>query len=456
MKHKLNIILADDEDIVLRTVGKYLCKSGHNVDEASDGLAALKLIEQNDYDLGLIDVKMPKIDGISLLAKVNEIRPKMSIAIITGHGDMKTAIEALKLGAADFMTKPIKFLELDAVLERIARFSELRHNAHRLRETIKTIQSSSTLRPENRTLVGASPAMLKVREQIRQAVESGCDTILITGETGTGKEVVARSIHFQANSDESPFIAVSCPSLPETLIESELFGHVKGAFTGATEDKAGCFELADGGTLLLDEVADLSATAQASLLRVLETRKLRRVGSSKEISVKVRVIAATNTPIKELIEEGEFRQDLFYRLDVYSIHLPPLRKRRGDILPLAEYFLKTYAKARKIDYEGFSEEANNLLLNYDFPGNARELRNIVERAAILCKSGIIHPEHLSIPKSPAREENFPQAFQSEEDKERARIKEALEETKWNRREAAEKLGMGYSTLRYKIKVLGIK
>ncbi|MBC8232089.1 sigma-54-dependent Fis family transcriptional regulator [bacterium] len=270
MEHKLNIILADDEDIVLRTIGDYLRDSGHYVDEARDGLAALELIESREYELALLDVKMPGMDGMSLLAKAGEICPEMSVVIITGHGNMDMAIQALRLEAADFLTKPIKFLELDAVLEKSVRLRTLRQDRRRLRDNIRGIQASDALRAVNRNFVGISPATCKVREQIRQAVEVDCETILITGETGTGKEVVARNIHFQVGLPESPFIAVSCPSLPDSLVESELFGHVKGAFTGATNDKAGYFELADGGTLFLDEVADLSASAQANLLRVLE------------------------------------------------------------------------------------------------------------------------------------------------------------------------------------------
>jgi len=456
----LNILLADDEDIIHETIGGHLTESGHSVNDVFDGLAALKAIKEGEYDLALFDLQMPGMDGLSLLAKVREIRPEMSVAIITGHGNMDVAIQALRLGAADFLTKPVKLLELDAVLERIARVNLLRHNLlrldrNRLRQTIKGIHASEDLRLGNRGFVGTSTATRKVREQIRQAVDASCDTILIIGETGTGKEVVAREIHFLAISHECPFIAVSCPAMPDTLVESELFGHVKGAFTGAMEDRPGCFELADGGTLFLDEVADLSASAQAALLRVLETRTLRRIGSSKEITVHIRVIAATNAPLEDLVENREFRSDLFYRLNVFTIHLLPLRQRREDILPLAEHFLSVYAAPRGLRSDGFSEEAKSVLLNYDFPGNARELRNIVERAAILCRSGLILPEHLSLPEySDSRITSRP-ADTEDDGQERMRILNALEEARWNRRQAAEILGMPYSTLRYKIQKLGI-
>ena len=339
----LRILLADDEEIVHQTIGDYLRESGQHVDAARDGLVALKAIEASDYDLALVDIRMPGMDGLSLMARVQEIRPELSVVVVTGHGNLEMAIQALRLGAADFLTKPIKLLELDAVLEKSLRIRDLRQDRRHLRETIRGIQASDDLRVRNRRFVGTSPATRKVCEQIGQAVDAGCDTILITGETGTGKEVAAREIHFQTSSDESPFIAVSCPALPDSLVESELFGHMKGAFTGATADRAGYFELADGGTLFLDEVADLSASAQATLLRVMETRTLRRVGGTKEIRVDLRVIAATNACLEKLVEAGEFRRDLFYRLNVYAIHLLPLRERREDILPLAEHFLSVHA-----------------------------------------------------------------------------------------------------------------
>lgn len=454
MQHKLNIILVDDEDIVLRTIGDYLRDLGHQIDEARDGLAALKIIEENEYELALLDVRMPGMDGISLLAKAGEIHPEMSVVIITGQATLDMAIQAVKLGAVDFLQKPVKLLELDAVLEKSIRIRALRQDKRHLRETIRGIQASNELRTGRRNLVGNSPAIQEVREQIRQAVEAGCDTILITGETGTGKEVVAREIYYQACSDDSPFIAVNCPALPEALVESELFGHMKGAFTGATENKAGYFELADGGTLFLDEIADLSISSQAKLLRVLETRTLRRLGGSKEISVNVLLLAATNTHLEQLVEEGTFRLDLFYRLNVFLIHLLPLRQRREDIIPLAEHFLSTYATSRGLAFDGFSPAAKDLLLRYDFPGNARELRNIIERAAILCRLGAILPEHLNLPES-ADGDISSQPVQFADDEERDRILTALEETKWNRRQAAKKLDMPYSTLRYKIEKLGI-
>jgi DNA-binding NtrC family response regulator len=287
------------------------------------------------------------------------------------------------------------------------------------------------------------------------AVEAKCETVLILGETGTGKEVVAREIHFLAGPDDSPFIAMSCPAIPDTLVESELFGHRKGAFTGATEDKAGYFELANGGTLFLDEIGDLSPAAQAKLLRVLETRTMRRVGASQEIQLNLRLIAATNVPLEELVKAGRFRQDLLYRLNAFVIQLSPLRERREDIIPLAEHFLSLALLRRGLPVAGFSPPAKELLLNYDYPGNARELRNLVERAAILCRSGMIQPEHLGLPPAAPSAPAGPFSEARAAGSERETILQALQAAKWNRRAAAKALGMSYSTLRYKIKVLNL-
>ena len=460
MPPPLHILLADDEEIVHRTLADYLVNAGHQVDDALDGKAALKLAEENDYDLALLDVRMPGMDGLSLLDRIQETRPDTSVVIITGHGDMATAVQALRSGAADLLTKPIDLLELDAALEKASRVRSLRRDKRRLRDTITTIQEAQSLGIGNTRLTGASPATQRAREQIRQAVEAQCATILLSGETGVGKEVAAREIHAQAEAasgspDEGPFIAVSCPALPETLAESALFGHVKGAFTGADADRAGYFEAADGGTLFLDEIADLSAPVQATLLRALEARTIFRIGSAKEVRVDIRIIAATNRDLKTLVESGTFRDDLFHRLNVFTIRLLPLRERREDIVPLAEHFLSTYAAARDLHSDGFSSEAKALLADYDYPGNARELRNLVERAAILCREGQIQAQHIVLgePTQTAPTGEPPEAV---EDDERTRITKALDQARWNRRQAAELLSMPYSTLHYKIKRLGIK
>jgi two-component system, NtrC family, response regulator AtoC len=448
----LRILLADDEEIVHQTLGDYLRESGHEVASVRDGLAGCQALEAHEYDLALVDVRMPGMDGLALLTRAEQLRPDLPVVIVTGQADLKLTVQALRLGAADFLTKPVKLVELDAVLEKVLRLRGLRRDKRRLHGAIRGLQARAEAGSAGTGLVGASPATHQLRQQIREAVEAGCETILITGETGTGKEVTAREIHFCAHAPDVPFIAVSCPALPESLVESELFGHVKGSFTGASQDRIGYFELADGSTIFLDEIGDLPASVQAKILRVLETRSLRRVGASEEITVQVRVIAATNAPLEEHVQSGSFRRDLFYRLNVYRIHLLPLRERREDILPLAEHFLTLYAAPRRLQFGGFSAGARDKLLSYAFPGNVRELRYLVERAAILGRSGQIQPEHLTLP-SAAPAALLPCA---DEDPERAPLLRSLDEAHWNLREAAKRLGVPYSTLRYKMQKLGIK
>ena len=309
---------------------------------------------------------------------------------------------------------------------------------------------------QNRYLVGNSPSTQEVRERIRQAVEANVDTILLTGETGTGKEVVAREIHLQGSSEEQPFIGVNCSALPESLVESELFGHVKGAFTDATTDRAGYFELANSGTLFLDEIVDLPLRIQAKLLRVLDTRTLRRIGGTEEIFVQERVISAFNRDPVPIIKSGQFRSDLYYRLNVFPIHLNPLRERPEDILLLADHFLDAYTAKSGRNFDGFSEGAKSSLLDYQYPGNVRELRNIVERTVVLCppEVSLIGVEYLDI-QGDALEEMSLQSDKSVGENEYERIVQVLTETRWNRRQAAKELGIPYSTFRARMKKLGI-
>jgi DNA-binding NtrC family response regulator len=444
----LRILIIDDEDIVHQTIGEYLVQIGHEIGGAKDGLEAIDLMTESDFDLALMDIRMPRMDGMALLGRVREIQPEMTVVMITGHGTMDTAIQALRLGADDFLTKPIDLSELDAVLEKSRKIGKLRRDKHLLKETVKYIQSSAAI--GGHRLIGHSKATKKVSKQIRLAVGAGCDTILITGETGTGKEVVAREIHALTDASDSPFIAVSCPALPDSLVESELFGHAKGSFTGATEERAGCFELANQGTLFLDEVGDLSAAAQAKMLRALETRTIRRIGGSTEVAVNVLVIAATNINLEEAVETGKFRRDLYYRLNLFTIEVRPLRDRREDILPLAQHFLMSFGGKRGIRLSGFTAEVEASLKQYNFPGNARELRNLVEKAAVLCGSGQIDTDHLQLPSSSQAPGEV-----AHSDHEHDRILLALGRARWNRRQAATILNMPYSTLRYKMKKFGI-
>jgi len=452
MAEPLHILIADDEEIVLSTLGDYLSDLGHEVHTVADGNGAAERISAKEYDLALVDVRMPGKDGMEVLETGGAIRPEMPIVIITGHGSMETAVQALRKGAADFLQKPVKLLELDAVLEKVTTLRDLRIEGRVLKETIRHIQreGGGTGGAES-PYVFASSAMSAVSAEIDRVAASGCDTVLVTGPTGSGKEVVAREIHRRAASGDAPFIAVSCPAIPDTLIESELFGHRKGAYTGAMGDRTGCFQMAHGGTLFLDEIGDLSKGAQAKLLRVLETRSFRRVGGGREVRVDVRIIAATNAPLEERIEAGGFRSDLYYRLNLYTISLPPLKDRTDDVLPLAEYFLEAYSRERGIAFEGIDAPAKEALESYGYPGNIRELKNIVERAAILSGGGSIRLEHLPVVAG----FGSAHAGAGESEGEARRIREALEKTRWNRREAARLLGMPYSTLRYRVRKLGL-
>ena len=450
MNTALDILIVDDEEIVHATLGLYLRQLGHQVEKALDGSTASRMIEKREYDLALFDVHIPEVDGIALLRMVKDKRPEMTVVIITGYGTMDIAVSGLRLGATDFLTKPINFDDLNLVLEKAQLVRDHQRNRRRIHEKNYAVQSQKGGDVRRNGLIGKSAAIAEVRGQLRLAIEAGCDTILLSGETGTGKEVVAREIHFTASPEPGPFIAVSCPALPEALVESELFGHIKGSFTGAIEDRVGCFELANGGTLFLDEIADLSPGAQAKLLRALETRTVRRVGGAKETAINVRVVAATNVPLEALVSTKRFRQDLFYRLNAFTIRLAPLRERREDILPLAEYFLSSFSEAKGLSVAGLSKEAEAMLCAHSYPGNTRELRNLVERVAILRRDGWIEAQDIAqiitiMPSDPV----------STEDMESGRIRFALERARWNRREAAKFLEMPYSTLRHKMRRYGI-
>lgn len=453
MNEHLDILIVDDEQVVHETLGDYLTDLGHRVMHAADGLAGLQSIRETEFDVALVDIRMPRLDGMALIEKAQAICPGTSCVVITGHAEMQTAIEALRRGAADFLVKPVGLEELDAVLAKACRLQQLRRDSLHLREAIRGIQHS-LVRSGGWQFVGNSSAAHRIREQIAEAARAQCKAILITGDTGTGKEVVARALHLASFGEGVPFIPVNCPALPRDLVESELFGHTKGAFTGAGTDRAGAFELADGGTLFLDEIGDLASAAQASLLRVLETRCFRHVGGSKEIAVNVCVIAATNVDVAKSMERGILRRDLYYRLNAYHIHLPPLRERKEDILPLAKHFLAVLGQDRGRICEGITPRAAEWLVRQDFPGNARELRNIIERAWIMYQSSgehgpldILHLSHFIL------EKDSPDV--SRADDELVRLRSALEACRWNRRQAARELGMPYSTLRYKISRFGI-
>ena len=439
MENSLHILLTSDERIICATLKDHLCNLGHQVEVVRDGHTALKKISVQHYDLAFVDLCMPGINDIECLTKVQRNRQETPVVLISGDDTLRKVIEAFRLDAGGVLPQLIQVPNVNGGHKRERRLGKLHRS-----------------RLKNQCFVGNSSATQQVRKRIRQAVEANVDTILLTGETGTGKEVVAREIHRQASLKECPFIAVNCSALPEMLIESELFGHVKGAFTDATRDRPGYFEMANNGTLFLDEIADLPLHTQAKLLRILDTRTLIRVGGTQEISVQERVISAVNKDPAHIVESGQFRDDLYYRLNVFSIHLQPLRERAEDILPLADHFLGAYTARSGRIFEGFSAAAKSSLLDYQYPGNVRELRNIVECSATLCppEVSLIGAEHINIQKGVSAK-LLSQSDQLAGKNESEWILQVLEENRWNRRQTAKKLGMPYSTLRFKMGKLGI-
>ena len=443
MESSMHILLTGNDEIIHTSLRDYLRNLGHQVEVTRDGYTLLKRISAQNYNLVLVDLRIPDINDIELLTKIQQNRQDMRVVLISGTEIMKTLIETLRLDEATILPQSIQPLNFDTERNNGGHTNNLR-TSHPKRQI------------QNEYLVGNSSSTQQVRERIRQVVKANVDTIFITGETGTGKEVVAREIHLQGSSEERPFVAVNCSALSESLVESELFGHVEGAFTGATADRAGYFELANSGTLFLDEIADLAVHIQTKLLRILETRTLIRVGSTQEISFQERVISAFNRDPVSVIKSGQFRSDLFHRLNIFPIHLTPLRERPEDILPLAEHFLGAYTAKSGRSFDGFSEGAKFALLDYQYPGNVRELRNIVERTAILCPPEVsqIGAEHLDI-QGNATEKLPSQSDISVGENEHQWILQALEETRWNRRQAAKNLGLPYSTFRFKMRKLGI-
>ena len=447
----LKVLLAGDDEALRLEIVPFLRESGHRVDEVRDAEAALRRVAVDGYNVALVDVRMLNGNRSSFLGRASDAARDTALVLITDRDDFDSGLDATRGGATDYLRRPVTRFELEDAMRKAAWAGPARRREPGAREAAGSDASRTAVCPAA-CLIGRSPAMARVREQVHAAVETNCRTILVQGETGTGKEVVAHEVHVAASKAGDPFVAVSCPALPETLVESELFGHVKGSFTGATIDKAGCFEAASGGTLFLDEIADLSPAAQAKLLRVLETRSVKRVGGTRELGVDVRLIAATNSPLEELVARQRFRQDLYFRLSVFNIALPPLRERKEDVLPLARHFALTQFAGRGIAIEGLSRGAEELLLGHDYPGNVRELKNIIERAAIVARQGTIRSEHIFLPgRSPATSVLPPPGESSEKDQ----ILLALERTRWNRQRAAADLGLPYSTLRYKIKKHGI-
>lgn len=440
------ILIVEDDPEMCRLLSDVLAEEGHKVETASNGEEAFTSLS-NDTDLVITDLKLKEMQGLELMHQVKQVQPEVSVIIITAFGTIESAIEAMKMGAYDYIPKPFKMDALAIVVQKALKESALRREVARLRREIgKTYQFDN--------IIGKSRSMQGIFDLI-QRISNTSSNILITGESGTGKELVAKAIHYNSQRRDEPFIPVNCAAIPETLLESELFGHVKGAFTDAKGDRAGLFEEAAGGSLLLDEISALPMNLQAKLLRVIQEKEIRRVGSNKQIKVEVRVIAASNLDLAHEVKQQRFRQDLFYRLNVIQIHVPPLRERREDIMPLAFYFLSKYREETSKPLSGFSESVLALFLNYAWPGNVRELENAVERSVILGRGEEIVPEDLPETLTGSREDYITlhtalERQLSLEELEREYIARILEQTEGGKLRAAQILGIDRRTLYRKL------
>ncbi len=449
MMYKTILVVDDEEGICLSLKG-ILTDEGYDVLTAMSGEECLRLIEDELPDLILLDIWLPGMDGIEVLKVVKSRYPQIQVIMMSGHGTIESAVKATKLGAFDFVEKP---LSLDKIVLIVAHALDLA----RLEEENRLLKDRMQHEYE---LTGTSREIEELREMI-QIIAPTNAWVLIMGENGTGKELVARSIHRQSRKSEAPFVEVNCAAIPEELIESELFGHEKGAFTGATAKKRGKFEMADSGTLFLDEVADMSLKAQAKILRILQEKKFERVGGTRFIDVEVRVLAATNKDLEKEMEEGRFRQDLYYRLHVIPLYVPPLRTRKEDIAPLVQRFLKEFSAKEGIPEKYMTEEAVELLKTHDWPGNVRELKNIIERLVILTPSDLITEEDLpplaGRPPWPAEEvsNHSGSLREAKADFEKSYIVQKLDENDWNVTKTAKALGLERSNLHRKIRSYGL-
>ena len=453
---KATILIVEDDATQRELIRQNLEEVGYEVLEAADRRQALAVLENQVVDVAVVDYRLEKETGVEVIKALLQRNPLITPIMVTAYSNVDNAVEAMKEGAYDYLVKPLDFEKFLLVLERALERQKLRQEVERLQKSIG--EKFST-----KNFIVASPAMEEVSFLISKAAQSEA-TVLISGETGTGKDVVARTIHFASRRREGPFLAVNIPALPETLIEAELFGAEKGAFTGAYERKIGKFEAAAGGTIYLDEIGDLPLPLQVKLLRVIQEREFFRVGSSRPLQADVRIIAATNRPLEELIKEGRFRSDLYYRLNVIRIHLPPLRRRKEDIPPLVDLFIRKYSAREGKEISGISREALHLLLGYSFPGNIRELENIIERAVVFCEGEIITRRDLPLFVEETREAERMTQMSAEDlplpekikKLEIAEISRALKEARGKKKKAAELLGITERMLRYKLKTYGLE
>jgi two-component system response regulator HydG len=456
MKDKCKVLVVDD-DSAHRTMLRTLISGwGYAVSEADDGAAAIESVKAASFDLVLMDVRMVKVSGLEALEKIKSYNPAIPVIIMTAYSSVETAVEALKQGAHDYLTKPLDFDKLRLTLERAMEHIRLKEENRMLRESLGR-------QFDSQNIIGKSPAMIRLLETVAQVAPSEA-TVLISGESGTGKELIAGAIHFNSLRKDGPFVKINCAAITETLLESELFGHEKGAFTGADRRKEGRFSQAHRGTLFLDEVSEMSLMMQVKLLRALQEREFNRVGGETTIQVDVRVIAATNKNLLEQIHAGAFREDLYYRLNVVELAVPPLMKRKEDIPLLAQHFLKMFAAKNQKQIKGFTPQAMDNLIRYDWPGNVRELMNAVERGVVLARSAYLDESdflfltdsELSADEDLAGPSNLSvEGDALLEEVEKTAILKTLEAAGGNKSEAARRLGITRKTLHKKLKAYGV-
>ena len=449
------ILVADDHDALRRGLALALTAAGHDVEEAGNGNAALEKLHESYFDVVVSDLKMGGSTGLEVLRTAKALHPTSAFILMTAFGSVSTAVEAMKHGAFDYVQKPFEIEEMEVKVDKALELKRLRHELDYLRDE----QHESY---DFERIVGASDPLQRVLGVVRKVAKSN-STVLIRGETGTGKELIAGAIHRNSLRSSRNFVKVNCAALQENLLESELFGHEKGAFTGADRQRIGRFEQADGGSLFLDEIGDMSASTQAKILRVLQEHEFERLGGTRTIKVDVRLVAATNRDLPEMVGRGAFREDLYYRLNVVTIAMPPLRERKDDIVPLATWFIRRFSSELKKKLDGFDPDAQKMLMRYNWPGNIRELENAVERAALLAEGLTIRADDLrlgdvgnSSSTEPSMAVKIPPTGIALEEIERQALVEALKMSNWVQKDAAELLAISPRVMNYKIKTLGIE
>ncbi len=447
---KQSVLVVDDEPDIRELLEMTLLRMGLEVACAADYSSATRLIQQREFDFCLTDMRLPDGDGIALVEYIQQHKPQLPVAVITAHGSMELAIQAMKAGAYDFVSKPVSLEKLRSLVEHGLQTAGVALPA----EDSTDSGFADGSRPDDRyRIIGNSPQMRELKQSIKKFARSQAP-VFIEGPSGTGKELVARQIHLQSARADAPFVAVNCGAIPSELMESELFGHVKGSFTGAVSDNPGLFRSAEGGTLFLDEIADLPLPMQVKLLRVLQEKSIRPVGAQQEIATDVRIISASHKNLAKLVEQGQFRQDLYYRINVIGIQTPPLQERRDDIPLLAEHILARLSREQLRNLQ-IDDDALRRLREYAFPGNVRELENILERAAALADGDRIEPGDLQLPEMPIAGQTRPTLTQQTREIEAEALRRALEANRWNQSAAARELGITLRQLRYRCEKFGL-